>query len=235
MYQVAIVEDDNEAAAALTSALERYGSAREEQFSVTHFSAPDEFLMGEPRFDLIFMDIDMPGLDGMEAAGLLRAYDTETPLIFVTNLAQYALKGYEVDAMDFIVKPVSYGTFAVHMDKAMTRIRHASGETVVIGTKDGTRVASTRDVVYIEVSGHYLTYQLVDGPVRTRQTMSSAIESLPEGQFVRIANSCLANMAHIKAIRGEELQMSNGDVLYFSRPKRKEAMATISKYLGGSL
>ena len=94
------------------------------------------------------MDIDLPGMSGMEAAGLMRAYDEETPLIFVTNLAQYAIRGYEVDALDFIVKPVSWYHFSMRMDKAMRAMRrHSATGRLKVSTRSGVRVIPPADVL----------------------------------------------------------------------------------------
>ena len=137
MYQIALVEDEQSAADVLSSFIARYGEERDEQFEVTHFSNAIDFEMTRRRFDLVFMDIQMPGINGMEAARLLRTYDAETPIIFVTNLAQYAVKGYEVDALDFIVKPITYFNFRMRMDKAMRHIRRNAGHSVMVSTRDG--------------------------------------------------------------------------------------------------
>ena len=112
MIRVAIVEDEDIAARQLEQCLQQYESGHDIRFSSCRFRDALEFLeQYQPLYDLIFMDIGMPGLDGMEAAVRLRAMDSVTPLIFVTSMVQYAVRGYEVDALDFVVKPVRYPTF----------------------------------------------------------------------------------------------------------------------------
>ena len=123
MPNIALVEDEPEAADVLAAFIARYADEKGLELAVTRFGNAMDFEMTHQHFDLVFMDIQMPGINGMEAAQLMRTYDSETPIIFVTNLAQYAVKGYEVDALDFIVKPVTYFNFRMRMDKAMRRIR----------------------------------------------------------------------------------------------------------------
>ena len=106
------------------------------------------------------MDIDLPGINGMEAAQILRGYDEQTPLVFVTNLAQYAIKGYQVDALDFMVKPVAYDDFSLRMDRAMRMVRRTSKGTVAIPTPDGIRVVRLDDVLYVDIVKHDLHYTL---------------------------------------------------------------------------
>ena len=167
----------------------------------------------------------------------MRTYDSETPIIFVTNLAQYAVKGYEVDALDFIVKPVTYFNFRMRMDKAMRRIRRNASRSIAIGTRDGMRVVALSDIEYVEVSKHDLSYHLVDEeePLVVYGSLVAFEQEVTGGTFVRISNSCLVNMNHIRSMRGGELTMRDGQVLYFSRSKKREAVETITAFLGGSI
>ena len=172
MYQILIVEDEDEAARGrLASLIERYGREHDAKFKVTRHRDASSFIKSKTSYDLVFMDIDLPGMSGMEAAGLMRAYDEETPLIFVTNLAQYAIRGYEVDALDFIVKPVSWYHFSMRMDKAMRAMRrHSAAGRLKVSTRSGVRVIPTADVLHIDVSNHDLVYHICDEdePLRVR-------------------------------------------------------------------
>lgn len=237
MPHIAIVEDEPEAADVLASFVGRYAKEKSVELAVTRFSNAMDFELSHQRFDLIFMDIQMPGINGMEAAQLMRTYDSETPLIFVTNLAQYAVKGYEVDALDFVVKPVRYFDFRMRMDKAMRRIQRNSGRSIVINTRDGMRVVPLIDIEYVEVSKHDLSYHLMseDDPLVVYGSLVAFEQEVAGGTFVRISNSCLVNMNHIRAVRGNELITHDGKVLYFSRSKKREAVATITSFLGGSI
>lgn len=146
MPNIALVEDEPEAADVLAAFIARYADEKGLELAVTRFGNAMDFEMTHQHFDLVFMDIQMPGINGMEAAQLMRTYDSETPIIFVTNLAQYAVKGYEVDALDFIVKPVTYFNFRMRMDKAMRRIRRNASRSIAIGTRDGMRVVALSDM-----------------------------------------------------------------------------------------
>ena len=234
MYDVLIVEDDAQAAEALGGCLARYGQEKGLAFRVSWLASALEFMERRPQADLIFMDIDMPGLTGMEAAEDLRSYDSETPLVFVTNLAQYAVHGYAVDATDFIVKPVEYGPFSLRMARVMRVLeRRASRRPISVPTKEGMRLFAAGDVVYVEVDGHYLRYHLADGSeARTRGTMRQVEEDLRDEAFVRVANGLLVNAQHVRQLRRDEIVLSTGEVLWFSRARRKEAQAQIVRLLG---
>lgn len=237
MPNIALVEDEPEAADVLAAFIARYADEKGLELAVTRFGNAMDFEMTHQHFDLVFMDIQMPGINGMEAAQLMRTYDSETPIIFVTNLAQYAVKGYEVDALDFIVKPVTYFNFRMRMDKAMRRIRRNASRSIAIGTRDGMRVVALSDIEYVEVSKHDLSYHLVDEeePLVVYGSLVAFEQEVEGGPFVRISNSCLVNMNRVRAVRGSELVMHGGEVLYFSRSKKREAVETITAFLGGSI
>ena len=237
MYRIALVEDELDAADALAAFLDRYAQERGLDFALARFTNAMDFELTKESFDLVFMDIQMPGINGMEAAHLLRTYDEVTPIVFVTNLAQYAVRGYEVDALDFIVKPVTYFNFRMRMDKAMRHIRRNSGRSVSVSTRDGMRVIPLADIEYVEVSRHDLSYHLVDEeePFVVYGSLVAFEQEVEGGPFVRISASCLANMNHVRSVRGSALVMSGGETLYFSRSRKREALATITSFFGGSI
>ena len=236
MHRILVVEDTPAEADALVACLHRFEAERGETFAVEHVSSALEFLERRPRADLIFMDIDMPGISGMEAAELLRSYDAETPLVFVTNLAQYAVRGYAVDALDFIVKPVTYDDFRLRMDRAMRAMRRNEGTTITLPTASGLRVVALSSVEYVDILRHDLYYHLVGEtePLRIRGSIKAAAELLGDG-FVRVSSSCLANMAQMRLVRQGSVVMAGGDELFFSRGCRKDALETIANYVGRSV
>ena len=237
MYRILIIEDSADAERVLRSHIERYASETGIECAITWKTSAFDLAGGdEAHFDLIFLDIELPGINGMEAAQSMREHDPETPIIFVTNLAQYAVHGYAVDALDFVVKPVTYYDFKLRMDKAMRKLGRTTQRSLSIPTESGFRVVAVADIAYVDVTNHDLAYHLVNGEtVVVRGTLSKVETELEGTTFVRISNNCLANMAHIKEIKGTDIHMANGDTIFFSRSRRKPALETIARYLGGSL
>jgi DNA-binding LytR/AlgR family response regulator len=143
------------------------------------------------------------------------------------------VKGYEVNALDFIVKPVSYGAFSLRMAKALRVMRENRGSSIAVKTRGGMEVLRLEDVTYIEVMNHALTYHRTDGePVVTRSTITEAEESLADKPFVRINKSFLVNMRHIASVHGQEVELFSGEVLPIGRSMRKAAVERIAAYLG---
>ena len=234
MFKIAVYEDTPSEAKVLLDHIERYGAEHGEQFQTTWERSAFAIGTDSDRVDLIFLDIEMPGISGMDAATLLRTFDTETPIIFVTNLAQYAVNGYEVDALGFIVKPVSYAAFSMRMAKALRVMREHRGSSVMVKTRGEMRVISVEDITFIEVRGHELTYHLTNGDtVSVRATIAEAEEKLAEAPFVRISKSFLVNMRHIKAFTKQEVTLFDGTALPIGRTMRDASTEKIIGYLGG--
>ena len=225
MYRILIVEDTPSEADLLKACLSRYAGERGTDFSVTVLSSALEFINARRPADLVLMDIDMPGINGMEAAEIFRTYDTETPLIFVTNLAQYAVRGYSVDALDFVVKPVRYPDFSMRLDRAMRVLARNEGHVLSIPTTEGLRRIAASSVGYIEDGGC----------LRTRGSLNAVMEELGQGTFVRISSGCLINMQRVARIGGDGVTMSDGSELFFSRRERKAALESLANFMGRSI
>ena len=236
-YRVLVVDDSDEEAATLAGHLDRYATDHDVRLQVTRLRSAVEFVAEKHDADLIFMDIDLPGINGMEAAEELRTRDAMTPLIFVTNLAQYAVAGYQVDALDFMVKPCRYADFAMRMDRAMRAVRRNGDQRIAIPTASGVRLVSVHDIVFVELQRHDLVYHTADGTdqLRARGSIRQAVESLPASSFVQPSQGCLANMAHVSAVRSDSVEMDDGTPLYFSRSRRRDCLETLSRYFGTTI
>lgn len=229
MIRIAIVEDEDTAAATLSGYLERLGQECGQAFSVTRCTDPVALLDKYSGYDVVLMDIEMPHMNGMEGARRLRELDSRVKLIFVTNMAQYAAKGYEVEALDFIVKPVAYSDFVFKMKRAMNALRLDRRRELIINQSSGMVRVSADELMYVEVRGHKLTYHLLDREIEARGTMDAAEEALAQLDFLRPHNCYLINPRHIDWVRGHTVSVG-GDELMISHPRRKEFMAQLSQW-----
>ncbi len=236
-FKVIMVEDDDVEAAVLTRHLERYGTEQDVRFSLSRFASASDFIDSSDPADLVFMDIDLPGIDGMEAARHLREHDSAVPLIFVTNLAQYAVRGYQVDALDFMVKPVGYEDFSMRMGRALRAMRRNVRDSITIAAVNGTYVVRHSDIIYVELYHHDLIYHLSDstGCPRLRGSLSAVEAELPADTFVRVSQGCLANMARVAQALPDSFVMDDGTRLFFSRARKRPCLESFSRFLGGTL
>lgn len=155
MIRVAIVEDEELYVKQLAGYLNDYQNETGEEIEVTVYRDGDGITAEyTAQFDIILMDIQMRFMDGMSAAEEIRRMDSEVIIIFITNMTQYAIKGYEVGALDYILKPVSYFSFCQKLNHAMIRLKKRENTYLTIPVKDGMQRLDVRDIYYIESSGH---------------------------------------------------------------------------------
>lgn len=232
MYRVAIVEDDESSRNILRKYIVRYQKEKDSTFSIKEFTNGLNFISGYTAdFDIILMDIEMPHMNGMETAEKLRQMDENVCLIFVTNMAQYAIKGYEVNALDFIVKPVSFEMFSKKMEKAIQYIERFRPKEIVAMTGTGKRKISVSDIYYIEVKNHTLIYHMKTGEFSERGSIATKEKELAEFDFARCNNSYLVNLKHISLIYSNEI-IVNGDRISIGPTKKKDFMQKLTEFMG---
>lgn len=235
MIRIAIVEDENKQVSLLNGYIERYKQEKGEDFFVSSFSNGLDFIEAyDCNFDIVLMDIEMKLMDGMEAATRLRKKDEKVCLIFITNMAQYALKGYEVDAMDFIVKPVGYFVFATKLQKAICRIKKSDGKMVRIRHEGSFKVFNIKDIYYIESQNHILTYHTTSGEYQERNNISTLCEELKGFDFMMINSCYLVNLKYITEVKTSSV-IVNGDELTVSRSRKSSLKKGLADYLGGGI
>lgn len=231
---IAIVEDEEKARDTLINHLDRFSTENNVIFEVDTFSDPVLLLNSyQPVYDIIYMDIQMPHMNGMDAAHRLRALDQKVLLVFVTNLTQYAIEGYEVSALDYVIKPVQYYSFAMKLTKALWRVDQAQEDALTIATGSGTARVDLRDVKYIEVRDHLLTYYTADGSYSELGSLSKIEQKLAGKGFARCSSSCIVNLKYISAIKGYTLTMQDGTEVRISQPRKKKFMQAFEEYCNG--
>ena len=163
MKNIAIVEDEDRAADILRSYIAKYEKENNTEFNVVRFADANDFLSSyKSIYAVVFMDIQMPFSNGMDASMELRKTDKTVSIIFITNLVQYAPKGYDVDAVSFLVKPVSYYDFSLKFRKALDIYVMNEERGITINLPGGMCRISTDKLMYVEIMKHRLYYHLID-------------------------------------------------------------------------
>lgn len=233
MIRIAIVEDEKEAQGRLVSYITRYYDNDLVKFSIKIFDKCEPFIYNyKPEFDIVFMDIGLPGVNGMDAAHELRKADPVVVIIFVTSLAQYAVKGYEVSAFDFVVKPVNYADFELKYKRAEKVIEGRNETSITISDRAKTMRISTNDIIYIEVQGHYLYFHTAEDVLKGYGTMANLEKMLSGKDFMR-CNSCyLINAKYIMKVEGYSVYLKNGEEIPISRQRKKQFMTELTIWIG---
>ena len=207
MTRIAIVEDEAAVREQLEGYVQRYTRQYGTQFEVTMFTDGVEILEDyRPVYDIIFLDVEMQHLDGMETARRIRELDSDVLLIFITNMAQYAIKGYAVGALDYVLKPVP-------VDGGMRRLDAAT-------------------IYYIESEGHRVHFYTEDGDFSAPGALKVLEEKLAGRLFARRNSGYLVNLAQVSGVQQNTVQVGPHE-LQISRPKRRAFLAALADYIGG--
>lgn len=233
MFRIAIVDDEKEQRELLRAHLQRYEAEYHEEFQLFFFPDAVSFLKDrQTDYDIIFMDIQMPGPDGMTISRKLRARNQTVILIFITNMVQFAVEGYAVDAMDFIVKPVSYYRMASSLTKAKKRLRQERGVRLTIRAKEGVYCVDSSKVHYIEMVMHHTVFHTEEGTFDSTGSLKKLEEQLEGQDFARCNNGYLVNLRYVRAVEGTDVLVGE-DRLCISRTRRKAFLQQLSEYFGG--
>lgn len=233
--KIALIDDMQGDINILEGYLKKYEKEKGKKMVVRSFLSSIEFLEEyQNNFDIIFLDIEMPGTNGMEVAKEIRSKDSTVAIIFVTNMIQYAIHGYEVEAIDFMVKPVEYFNFTAKLEKAMSHVKKSKDQIIVIGSGDELQRVKTSDIRFIEKDTNHLVYHLMDGIIRERGTMVELKEHLKGMSFSESSSGCMVNLEHIEMIHKDYIKVGN-DTLPLSRRMKKSFIENYLRYTGGRM
>ena len=181
MLRIAIVDDNTGDCSLIMDFLKRYEQEEETAFSIDIYHSGLELLSEyKADTDILLLDVDMPGVDGMTAAREIRRSDEGVAIVFITNMAQYAIKGYEVEACDFMVKPIEYKSFASKITKARQWTGRRKNHQILLSDTQGVLFRiDTSKVYWINKDGNYLIWHTARGICRERGTVKDALEKLP--------------------------------------------------------
>lgn len=232
MIKIAIVEDEQLYAKQLHEYLRKYEKENGEAIEVTIYSDGDQIVEKyQSQYDIILMDIEMKFMDGMSAAEEIRKIDTEVVIIFITNMTQYAIRGYAVDALDYVLKPVSYFALSQRLNRAIGRMRKRESKMIMVNMKGGIVRLNIANIYYIESQGHTLILHTILGDYETSGTMKEMESKLLGMNFCRGNKGYLINLQHVDGI-SDGCAIVKDEKLILSRARKKEFMVALTKYWG---
>lgn len=237
MLRIAVVEDQKETLEQLCGFIEKYAEEQDLQTEVTPLqegvSLASDYQAG--RYDILFLDVEMPGMNGFAVAEHIREVDSDAVLVFVTKMAQYAIRGYAVDALDYVLKPVDYYQFSTKLSRAIRRVEQRRGGQVVLQLAGGeVQILSTREIYYLETRSRMLCYHTAKGEFSVRASLQSAEKKLTPYHFARCNQCYLVNLEYVEAVENDFVRVG-GVRLEISRRQRAKFMAELASYLGGAL
>lgn len=234
MYYIAIVEDEQEYAEQLQTFLEQYGDEHNLRFKVTVFGDGAEILEEyQPIYDLILLDIEMPQVNGMDAAERIRNQDQDVVMMFITNIASYAIRGYEVGALDYVMKPITYYGFAMRLGRALKRVKQREQKVILLPLADGVKKLQIQQIYYVEVQNRILHFHTDEGEYLIRGTMQKVEEELAGYSFAKCNHWYIVNLRHVTEVR-KNIVVVAGHELEISRRNRTPFLKALTEYVGGA-
>ena len=228
-----MVEDEAAVREQLQGYIQRYTRQYGTEFAVTEFSDGVEILDAyRPVYDIVLLDVEMKHLDGMETARRIRELDRDVVLLFITNMAQYAIKGYAVGALDYVLKPVPYFAFSQQLQKAEEKLRRRARHYLAVPVEGGLRRLDTAQIYYMESEGHRVHFYTEEGEFSAPGALKTFEEKLADLPFARCNSGYLVNLAQVKSVQQGLAQVGPYE-LQVSRPKRKSFLAALADYIGG--
>lgn len=231
VINVCIVEDQTEEAKRLEEHLTLFGEQANAEFAVSRYDS-GEAMLGQyaPRkFDIVFLDIMLPGMTGMEIARELRRRDERDIIIFVTNEQSLAVEGYAVDALDYIVKPVKKYAFFATMERVLRHLGRSASIHIKVDTAEGPRFLDAAEITYVEVFNHTLVYHTGTQEFQEWASLKKAEEMLGQYGFERCNSNHLVNLRFVKAVMGEELIVA-GKRVKLTRSRRQAFLRRLNEF-----
>lgn len=233
MIRIAVAEDEKQYADQLQAYIQKYADQSGEIIDVAMYTDGDELIENyKAQFDLVLLDVEMPFLDGMSTAELIRKTDQEVVIIFITNMAQYAIRGYAVDALDYVLKPVSYFAFSQRLARAISRMKKREFHYFTVPIKGGAMKLERGDLFYVESQRHNLIFHTRNGKVQFAGVMKEWEEKLTPVGFFRCNKGYLVNLEHVEGVR-DGCAIVHGEALIISRPRKAAFLEVLAEYMGG--
>ncbi len=231
MIKIAIVEDNAEERQLIKSFIERYSKEKNISCKADLYTDGDEIVEGaRAGYDLIIMDIELPLLNGMDAAEQIRAMDRDVAIIFTTHNPNYAIRGYKVQALDYLLKPVTYSAFEDVMERALRQRVESSKKYIRVRIRSGTVKLDTSKIRYVDVLDHYICYHTSEADIKTKGSMREAVQALEGEPFFQCNKAFLVNLAYVDGMTGNDIIVGT-ERIPVSRARKKAFLQAMNEYL----
>lgn len=238
MLRIAICDDEAaESARAKMLTMNYFASKPEAAYVLDVFPSPAKLRASINKtgsYDIIILDVFMPGELGTETARKLRAGGDMCDIIFLTTSSEHALAAFSVDAAQYIVKPYEDGAFLSALGKSVAKYIAEENDFAVVKTRDGIRRVNGKSIVYCNLSGHYMLIHMTDGVIEARIKADELLEMFTgNARLYKYSSGCIINLEHIAEISPRDITMTDGSIIAVIRGTYKEVQkAYLDRMLG---
>lgn len=236
MITVVICDDEQAFINRMKEYIIRFSEETKEEFSVREFTSGQTLLNTyNANFQIIFLDIKMPDLDGIETAKRIRLMDSNVIIIFLTSLIKYVLAGYSVNAANYLIKPLDYKKFKIEMEKAVLRSISIKNGYISVKNDRGFYKICLSTLKYVETYQRNTMIHTMKEDIISYKKMQEHEKDLEGYPFVRCHTSYIVNLQYIDSVIGYDITLSTGEIIPISKQKKKDFMQNLAEYLGSEL
>jgi DNA-binding LytR/AlgR family response regulator len=234
--RAAIIDDESVQREYLLSLLKKWAEMTYNDFSMHQFDSAEAFIFEyeeDRRYDMLFIDIQMKGMNGIDMAKKIRTLDETVNIVFITAYPDFMQSGYDVNALHYLIKPVDEKKLFDVLDKALVKMSE-NIEPVIIRTKENVLMKIDADsIIYIEAVAHDTKIRTSNGDIDAKESITDMSLKLDEG-FFRCQRSFIVSLKYIKYITRKEIVLDDGQSIPISRNLYDKAnRAFISYFKGG--
>ena len=231
MIHIAICDDEKHMSDHIRSMISDFFRKKNQEISLHMFSSGEELLSYNGQIDILFLDIQMKGMDGMETARKLRADKFRGFLVFITVLKEMVFQSFEVQAYDYLVKPVDKKQFEKTMDRLYASMQNASEDSLLVQKGYEGRIIQKDEIVFCEIIDRKIYLNLASGEVVDYYERIENLETKLDNRFYRCHRSYLINLKHLKGYKNGTAYMDNGKEIPVSRLRSKEFSSVVLQYM----
>lgn len=232
MMRIAVCDDEPVAAALLARQIAAYLDKTHMAYETVCFASADALLASETSFELVFLDIRMEGISGMEAAARIRARDASCVLVFVTALQEYVYEAFAVEAADYLLKPVSQEKLDAVLARIFARLSARREAFLTVRRGPWQSVVKLDELYYCEVISRKVYLHLRESVLDYYSSLEE-LEALLSAQFFRCHRSYLVNLRYVRSCGPSELALENGACVPVARSRRQALSEAMLAYLRG--
>ena len=227
MIIVAICEDERYILEELRRKVEKYINRKSLDASIKTFMSGEELLKAKKKFDIILLDLMLPGIDGLEVA---RQISCRSRIIFVTSYREYAVEAFDANAVHYLVKPVTEERLFSALDMAVNQTEQMDNQALTLINSGKTQVIFIRDILYCEVFNHQVRIHTVHGTYDYFGTLDMLETKLDE-RFFRCHRSFVVNMSCVAGQEKGVAILTNGERIFISRRKQTDFIQRLLNFL----
>lgn len=231
---IAVCDDEK----IICNQIEKLVKIQEPDCDIELFASGEELLKADTVFDIIFLDIQMDGINGIETAKTLRNKKQVSVLIFITGMKEYVFDAFDVSAFHYLLKPVEENKFSEVLAKAAAEVRMKKGEEELFFIKSKGRnvILNRNDILYIESQNRMVNFHTTKEILKIYSDMKNLEQQLGKN-FYRCHRGYIVNLGYVTEYEKDSISLTNGENIYLSRRKYKEFVKIYMDYLrkGGIL